>query len=145
MTKGQPPKATLSSDAIDALKVEFKTLNEGAMALNDIVLLPKNVHVGTDYQLIADVIRGGQAYILPYTASRNTIFHVRQKLKAIDAPWNTQPNPKDATQTIPRKDRITTVLYAKVSTIVKDANGQHLNPTKNTALYLPTTATTNNE
>lgn len=125
-------KQPLSAEAKEAVKAAIKELPKGAMAMNDIVILPSGVHTVTDYEQIADVIRDGNAWIMEYRASRNTIYNVRKALTNPKASWNVEPDPKDATKTVPRKDAIKNVSFGDVK--LKTAEG--LTQTKNTALYL---------
>ena len=74
-------KQPLSDEAKEALRAGLKELAEGAVAIDSIKILPKGVHTATDYKRIADVLRGGQAYIIEYRASRNTIYNIRKHLK----------------------------------------------------------------
>ena len=124
MTKGTQPNPTLSKDAKDDLKTDIKTIAEGAIDLKSIEVLPQTVHTTSDYQQIADVIRGGQGWVIEYRASRNTIYRIRKHLADKDAPWNTEPDPKDGTKHVPRKDAIVNVGFGNVK------------GSKNTVLYL---------
>lgn len=115
---------------------EHKVLKEGALDMASIEIVPSGIHTKTDYMQIADVIRGGKAFILEVHASRNTIYNIRKALINPTADWNVEPDPKNPKKTVLRKDAIKNVKFGEVKLKAVVDGKPALEATKNTALYL---------